>query len=519
MKKTTVMILSLVLSIVVVGAAWAAERPLTIAFRGDAATLDPHGRLEATSLNIQAHIFRPLIFLDPQLKLVPDQALSWKALDDLTWEFKLKPGVKFHNGEPFNAQAAKFSLERAKNHPKSQMKALVPNCKEMVAVDETTLRLVTQVPQPELPLMLSYIHMVPPKYYAEKDDATAASKPVGSGPYKFVEWVKDDYLKVALFEGWTGPKPDFSEVVFKPIPEDATRVAALLSGEIDVCFGVSIPDIPRVEKNKGTYIDRCPSQRVIYLMFDVFTEKGGPAPQLQPGLPAGKPNPFRDKRVRQAMGHAVNVDDLIKYVMEGSAYPATQIISSFAPGFNPAIKRPAFDPALAKKLLQEAGFGGGFEVNLDAPNDRYINDQPLAEAIAGQLSKVGIKVNVVATPKAVFFPKIDKYESPFMLVGWGLLSWGGTINTFFREQKGQFGRNNRGRFKDAELEKKIDQANQTMNDQERLKLQHAAMAQAMETSYMIPLHYEENVNGYSDKIKGKARTDEYVFAWEIKKVK
>ena len=496
-----------------------AQKPLVIGFEGDAATLDPHARNETTTTTIQRHVYEQLISLDANLKIQPDLAESWRLVDDNTWEFKLEKGVKFQNGEPFNAAAAKYSLERCKTHPKSQYKYMVPDYKEIVAVDETTLRFITKNPTPELLIMLESVSMVPPKYFSETEYGKLASTMVGTGPYKFVEWVKDDHITLVRDENWHGsPKPDWGKVILRPIPENATRVAALITGEIDACWGVSIPDIPRVEKNKNTYVSRSPSQRAMYVMSDVYCDKGGPAPNANPGIPAGKPNPFKDFRVRKAIAHAINVDDIIKYVMEGSAYAASQLNGPYATGHNPNIKRPAYDPALAKKLLAEAGYPNGFEANFDSPNDRYINDQQVAEAITAQLAKVGIRLKVIATPKAVFFPKVDRFESPFFLAGWGTLSWQGTMNGFFRERKGSFGRTNRGRYSNPALEKKMDEANQVMDEAKRDKLRDPISEEIYATYYVIPLYFQENVFGFSKKIKGaKSRVDERIFAHELKR--
>ena len=497
------------------------EKPLIIGFEGDAATLDPHGRNETTSTTIQRHVYENLVGFDADLKIQPELAESWKLIDDLTWEFKLRRGIKFHNGEPFNAAAVQYSLERCKIHPKSQYKHMVPDYKEIKIVDDYTVRFITKSPTPEALYMLENISIVPPKYFQEwdkKDHAHLTRNMIGTGPYKFVEWVKDDHITLVANKEWWGMKVDFERVILRAIPENATRVAALITGEIDACWGVSIPDIPRVEKNKNTYVSRVPSQRAIYVMCDVFAEKGGPPPKDNPGLPAGKPNPFKDFRVRKAIAHAINAEDIIKFVMEGSAYPASQIISPYAFDYSKNIPRPKYDPALAKKLLAEAGYPNGFEANFDTPNDRYVNDQQVAEAISAQLAKVGIKLKVVATPKAVFFPKVDRFESPFLLAGWGTLSWQGTMNSFFRELKGTYGRNNRGRFSDPELEKKMDISNTIMDDAKRRKMRDEIAEKIYDTYYVIPLYFQENVFGFTRRIKdGKSRVDERLFAHELKK--
>jgi len=499
-----------------------AQKPLVIGFEGDAATLDPHGRNETTTTTIQRHVYENLIGFDENLKIVPELAESWKLVDDNTWEFKLRKGIKFHNGELMNAEAVKYSLERCKTHPKSQYKHMVPPYKEIKVMDDHTVRFITQSPTPEALIMLENISIMPPKWTQEwdkKDHSFLTRNMVGTGPYKFVEWVKDDHVTLVANKEWWGGKVDFEKVILRPIPENATRVAALLTGEIDACWGVSIPDIPRVEKHKNTYVSRCMSQRAIYVMFDISSDVGGPAPKANPGIAAGKPNPFKDIRVRKAIAHAINVDDIIKYVMEGSAYPAAQIISTYAFDTHKTLPRPKYDPALAKKLLAEAGYANGFEANFDTPNDRYINDQQVAEAIAAQMAKIGIKLKVIATPKAVFFPKMDRYESPFFLVGWGTLSWQGTMNSFFRELKGTYGRNNRGRFSDPELEKKMDISNAMMDEAKRQKLRNEIAEKIYATYYVVPLYYQENVLGFSRGIKGgKARVDERLFAHQLKRV-
>jgi peptide/nickel transport system substrate-binding protein len=265
-------------------------------------------------------------------------------------------------------------------------------------------------------------------------------------------------------------------------------------------------------------MSRVPSQRAIYVMCDIYAEKGGPPPKDNPGLPAGKPNPFKDFRVRKAIAHAINVDDIIKYVMEGSAYPATQVIGPYAFDYSKNLKRPKYDPELAKKLLAEAGYPNGFEANFDTPNDRYVNDQQVAEAIAAQVAKIGVKLKVIATPKAVFFPKVDRFESPFFLAGWGTMSWQGTMNSFFRELKGTYGRNNRGRYSNPELEKKMDISNAIMDEAKRQKLRDEIAEVIYGSYYVIPLYCQENVFGFTRRIKdGKARVDERLFAHELKK--
>ena len=498
------------------GSGFADEKPMVIAYRGDATTMDPHGRTESTNTMILNHLFSKLVTLGPNNEVEPELAKSWKNVDPNTWEFYLHEGLKFTNGEPVTAAAAKYSLERALNHPKSQYAYMVPDYKELVAVDDHTFRLVLKVPNPEVLFMIQGINIVPPKYYQENDDIYVATHPVGAGPYKFVKWVKDEYLEIVRNDDWPLKKPDFKRVLFKPIPEDATRLAALLSGEIDVCANVPISDIPRIVEYEKTSVVRCRSQRVIYIMFDVYTKEGGPAPEKQPGIPAGKPNPFRDIRVRKAVAHAINVDELIQHVMERSAYPATQLIGSHVNGYNPDIQQPKFDRELSRKLLKEAGYPNGFEADFDAPNNRYINDGLMAEAIAGQLEEVGIKLNVLAVPKAVFFPKIGRYESPMYLAGWSSPSFQASYDKYVRVKTKKYGRNNRGRLNDPELERMLDAANATPDMELRTKRRQACSMRVHEHYYILPLYFQETVTGVSSRIKSDiCRFNEQVHAYDF----
>ena len=195
-----------------------AEKPLVIAFRGDAATLDPHGRNETTTFAIQAHFYDRLVKRNPAMEYVPDLAESWKIVNDLTWEFKLRPGLKFINGEPINSEAAKYSLIRARTWKKSQWKHMVPDYKEIKIIDDLTFQIITNQPTPETLILLNSIFIVPPKHFSTTDEAVLAREPVGSGAYKFIEWVKDDHVKAVANPNWHGGAIDFKDLLIRPIP-------------------------------------------------------------------------------------------------------------------------------------------------------------------------------------------------------------------------------------------------------------------------------------------------------------
>lgn len=489
---------------------------LIIGFRGDAFTLDPHMRNETRTVNWQAHIFDYLMW-ETDGKMEPQLALSWKAIQDDTWEFKLKQGVKFHNGEPFNAEVAAYSIMRAKTHPKSQQIAQITGVKEAKAIDETTLHIITNGPAPMSLIGISNIAMVPPGYIKEVGDNVFSQKPVGTGRYKFVEWKKNEYLALERNEAYFGTKPEYQKVKFRAMPEAATRLAALLSGEIHVAEGISSDDVPRVQSNSQTHILQTPSQRVIYLTFNLQKENGADGSFLP-----DKKNPFTDVRVRQAVYHAINIDEIIQGVMGGAASPSAQYIHPKSFGFNPDVKRLPYDLNKAKQLLTDAGYPNGFKVRLDATNDRYINDKQIAEAIGGQLKKVGIEVEVNAYPNSKFFPDMNAGNFVMFMAGWGTQNISNTLNAIFSCPNPRAGRGgtNRAKYCNQTVDNLIAKADRTVDDKERLKLYHEAIKIAQDQDVVwVPLHYEEIIIGADKRLTFEPRFDEYIFAWKIQTVK
>ncbi|HEY8368962.1 MAG TPA: ABC transporter substrate-binding protein [Thermodesulfobacteriota bacterium] len=489
----------------------AAPVTITIANQGDAATLDGHMRNETTTQMIQLHVYDRLVVFDADVKLRPALATSWTRKDPTTWVFTLRSGVRFHNGEPFDASVAVWNLKRAKTHPNSQFKAYANLVAEARAIDPTTLEIKTPGPAPDLLTNLVQIMMLPPKYVEEKGDAHVARNPVGTGPYKFVEWVKDDRIVLEANPDYWGGKPAIDRVIFRPIPEDATRAAALVTGEVDVVWGVAVQDVPRIEAQPDLQILRSPTQRVIYLSFDMHRKTDSPG--VGPG-----PNPFADVRVRRAIYHALDIDGIIKAVMGGSGAKATQFVTPPIFGYNPDVKPLPHDPARAKALLAEAGYPNGFAARLDCPNDRYVNDAALCEAVAGQLGKVGLRITPNAVPKAVFFPQIDRFETSFYLAGWGTLDTGATLQAVVQtnDPKKGTGRINRGRYSNAEVDALIERGRRTLDDKEREALYRSAIELAMREVAWVPLHQQEMILGAKKRFSFKPRFDEYIFAHEIR---
>ncbi len=513
-------VIGLVAFALVVGLApvnFAQQRALIIAITGDAESMDPILAAISTTSSVQTHVLEPLVEYDPDGKIVPGLASSWKAVSPTVWEFKLRPNVRFHNGEPFDGQAVKFTIERAATHPKSLSKGYVELIKAIRVVDPLTVQIITSVPAPDQIDNLTAIPILAPKYAKEVGDDGIGRRAVGTGPYKFVEWVRDDHVSLVRNEEYWGPKPPAVRVTIRPIPEGATRVAALLAGEVDVVEGIPIPDIPRVAKNKGLRVLSKQGPRLIFIAMDSFRDRGGKHPEGTPGIPAGQPNPFKDRRVRQAVYAAINSKEIVEKVMEGHAFPADQILPSFLLGFNPAVRRPTYDPSRAKRLLAEAGYPNGFDVVLDVPTDRYVNDKEVGLAVVGMLQRVGIRATLNGMPRAIFFPKMRNFETSFELSGWLSLISSYNITSLVRcpDPKTGYTRANYGRYCNPQLDRFIDIMNTSMDPAQRKQAFFKAAEFNRDDVGKIPLYFEELIRGIKAGLEMPVRVDEYVLAQEV----
>lgn len=497
---------------------FAQQRSLVIATTGDAESMDPILAAISTTSSIQQHVLELLVDNNPDGKLVPELAVSWKALSPTIWEFRLRPNVRFHNGEPFDAQAVKFTIERAATHAKSLSKAYVSLISEIRIISPLTVHIVTSQPAPDLVDNLASVPMLPPRYAQEVGDEGLGRRPVGTGPYKFIEWVRDDRIVLERNEQYWGPQPDVARVTIRPIPEGATRVAALLSGEVDVVEGIPIPDIPRLVRTKGFKVLRKQGPRLIFVAMDTFRDRGGKHPEGTPGIAAGQPNPLKDRRVREALYVAVNTKEIVEQVMEGHAFSADQILAPFMFGYHPKLRRPAYDPSRAKRLLAEAGYANGFDITLDVPTDRYVNDKEVGLALVGMLQRVGIRANLNAMPRAIFFPKMRNFETTLEMSGWLTLisSINYTALLGCVDPKTGYGRANYGRYCNPEMNRLIDILNTEMDPQKRQEAFSKAAELNRQDVGKIPLYFEELVRGVKEGLEMPVRVDEYVLAQEVK---
>jgi len=384
----------------------APEGQIVIAQGADPTTLDPHMHAENFTFAVVHNVFDPLVrrtVKDGQLAHEPGVAASWASVNPTTWEFKLRPGVKFHNGEDLNAEAVKFSIERVLNpDQKARWRWAFVDIERVEIADPLTLRIVTKRPFPTLITNLAYaMPLVPPKYVRDKGDAYVATHPVGSGPFKFVRWRKDDELVLEANESYWGGAPRVKTLIWKPIPEESTRVAALVGGQVDVARGVPPNLVKQIEGNARTRVAKVPSALNIHIVLDTLAE-----------------GPLRDVRVRQAINYGVDKDAIIKSVLEGNGSPLGGPLTPVMFGYDAQVKPYPYDPERAKRLLADAGHAQGLALTLNSPNGRYIKDKEVAEAISGQLQKIGVKAPVVTHEWGGYVGKWPEGLSPMYMLGW-----------------------------------------------------------------------------------------------------
>jgi len=390
---------------------------------GDVISMDPYARQETTLLSFMGNIYEPLIQRDKQLQLTPALATEWSQPAPDVWRFKLRQGVKFHDGTPFTADDVVFSFERART---SQIAATLATAKAIRKVDDFTVEIVTNGPDPIFPQEMTNWYMMS-KVWAEKNKAEKMAEPTksednyavrnanGTGPFILKE--REHEVKTVLVNNpnwWAKPEHNLTEVVFTRIANASTRVAALLSGELDMIYTVPPQDIERIGKTPGFKVLQTPELRTVYLGFDMVR------PELTASSVKGK-NPFQDLRVRKAFYQAIDEEAIKTKVMRGFATPTALMIGPGVNGFDAKLnQRLSFDQAASKKLLAEAGYPEGFEVAMDCPNDRYVNDEDICQAVVAMLSRIGIKANLLAQTKTKFFTKINfpAYDTPFFMLGW-----------------------------------------------------------------------------------------------------
>ena len=493
-------------------AAAAPEGRVVIAQGVDPTTLDMMHQQEQPASNVGAQMFESLVERGPDLRLVPALAAQMPRLVAPTvWEVKLRRGVKFHNGEDFNSDSVKFSLERLAN-PANKLRgsssyALLDRVE---IVDPFTVKIHTKKPWPVFVahLALRQAAMYPPRDYAGKDPAAISRNPIGTGPYKFVRWAKDEEIVMEAFPGYWGGPARIKTVVFKPIPDDAVRVAALQNGEIDVAVNIPPHLAGIIEKHPKIYLSTAPSIRTIQLM--IYTHQMDPATHKATGP---YPGPTADKRVRQALAYAIDADAIVKGVMDGKAVRVATMLPSLHFGYDPALRPIKQDLARSKKLLAEAGFPNGLEIVLNGPQGRYVRDKEVGEAVAGQLTKAGIKTTL-KTYEFVSYLNNMVYvhkAGPVWLIGWGHPSLDAeAIYVPLFKSPGIF-----VNWSNEDFNGMVEQAQTQMDDKKRYAEYQRINKLWIDEVPAIPLYQQIDLYGANKRLVWKARSDELIRAYDM----
>lgn len=458
----------------------------------DTLTLDPHAQNEGPTHAFSHHVYEPLMQRDMFGEIIPLLATEWYVTDDPTvWEFKIREGVMFHNGAELTADDVVFSLQRARL-PTSDMRGLLTSVTDVTKVDDHTVHIHTDGPNPLLPNNLTNMFIMneawarehgveAPQDFAAGEESHAARNAMGTGAYRIVSREPDTRTVLARHEDYWG-NDDFplevSEIVYTPIQSAATRIAALLSGEVDFVQDLPVQDVERVRANSDLKVISGPENRTIFFGVNVEEKEG---------------NPFSDRRVREAMHLAINRDAIRQVVMRGQAVPAGVIMPPFVNGWTEALDQlPPVDLDQARSLLAEAGYPNGFSTTLHCPNDRYINDEAICQAAVGMLGQIGIRVNLVAQSRSLHFPLIQNGETDFFLLGWGVPTYDSEyIFTFlYHTRDGSYGTWNAIGYSDPEVDAKIQSLSAEVDTEVRDRTIAAIWEEVQSQILYLPIHHQ-----------------------------
>lgn len=500
----------------------ALAQELKIGIKTEPSALDPQFHTLNPNIQVAAYFFDALIAQDANLKTKPALALSWKTIDDTTWEFKLRPDVKFHDGSPFTAEDVVFTYERIPKVPNSPGPYTIYTraMKSFEIVDPLTLRIHTNGPAPLLPLDVAALPILSKKAMAgaapegkTTAELNSGNGLVGTGPFKFVEWQRGSRIVAQRNDNYWGPKPYWKTVTLRALSNNTTRVAALLSGDVDLIEDPPTTDLAKLKNDPKITLSKAISNRVIYIALDQHGEPPIAIPDTN-----GK-NPLMDKRVRQALSIAIDRKGIDDKIMEGVATPAGDLLPYPMGGTRKDTPVDAYDPAKAKKLLEEAGYPKGFSITLGAPNGRYINDLKIAQAVASMWTRIGVKTEVDANAPPVFFKNRDSFKYSAYMAGWGAST--GELSNALKslvatpDRAKGMGTTNSGRHSNKEMDAKLEQALVTIDDAKREALLAEASKIVMAEHGIIPIHFEVSVWAMRKGLTYPGRADQNTFAVDV----
>ncbi len=481
---------------------------LRVSNLGDVQSMDPHSLNETLQLSFTYSVYEPLVSRDKTMKIVPLLATKWTQTSPTVWRFELRKGVKFHDGTPFTADDVIFSYKRASGDG-SDMKGYTNSIKAVRKVDDHAVDIETDAPNPILPDVLSNVYILSKKWCEDNKAQTpvdrrkgienaASFKANGTGPFRLKE--RQPSVRTVLvknFNYWDKVESNLDEIIFTPIGNDATRVAALLSGETDVMEPVPLQDIERIKSAGNITVLQGPELRTIFLGMDQKRD------ELQFSSVKGK-NPFKDKRVRQAFFQAIDIETIKTRVMRGAATPTAEMLAPGVRGFQADMnKRLPYDTEAAKKLLADAGYPNGFEVGMNCPNDRYVNDAAICQAVAANLARIGVKVNLQTETKVSYFPKILRRDTSFYLLGWTPSTvdshdvMSSILATPTEKGQGQF---NLGWYSNPRVDELTLKVQSETDEKKRNEMIREAFKIVQDEVGYIPLHQQALAWGFTNKV-------------------
>jgi peptide/nickel transport system substrate-binding protein len=503
------------------GLASAQAADLRIGMSADVTSIDPHYFNATPNNNVAWHIFEALTHVEENARLVPGLAESWRAVDPTTWEFKLRRGVRFHDGSELTAEDVAYSIDRPATLTASPG-PITSYTRPIVAkeiVDRYTIRLKTATPYAMVPYDMNSVFILSKKTAAgaSTEDFNAGKAAIGTGPYRFVRFARGDRVELARNERYWGQAPAWDKVTLRIVPNDAARVTALLAGDLDLIEYVPTADLKRIRGTPRFRLEQKVSWRTIFFTLDQHREPPPGVTDL-----AGKPlarNPFKDVRVRQAISRAINRQAIAERAMEGSSVPAANLVAPSVFGHVADLRPEPYDPDGARKLLTAAGYPNGFAITLAAPNNRYLNDDQIAQAVAQMLARVGIRAKVETMPLAAYFPRARNLEFPMAMLGWGSFSGDLALKSLIATYDVDRGTGtwNWGRYTNAQIDRLVAQATATIDDKRREELTQEAMRLAAADQPVIVLHHQVATWAMRSDLRYTARTDEYTFAHHVKK--
>jgi peptide/nickel transport system substrate-binding protein len=499
-----VVLILVALLLVPLGAGAQGKDTLTVALPAHAPTLDPHMHFERIGILVNINMFDSLLHRSAKLEFEPSLALSWKALNDLTWEFKLRKGVKFHNGATMTAEDVKYSFDRViepgKEKKKSPQYGNIRAIKEVKIIDADTIHLMTDKPFPLLLERLVFFPIVP-KAHIEKvgEEAFGSTATVGTGPWKLVEWKRDQHIRLEAFDGhWRG-KPAFKYLVFRAIPEVATQVAELKTGGVDIIRNVNADLLNDIKNHPTTTISTTPILRVHYISLDMRTA------------------PFDKKAVRQAANYAIDKQAMLQKMMAGLGQQVATVVQPAAFGHDPSVQPYPFDPKKAKALLAQAGYPNGVDITL---HSSAIDWRPHFEALGQMLTEVGLRATVRMWDPGPAWNKFFQTEGKGTHGQYG--TWGNysvfdadaVLHPLYHTEPGGWIGKHYARVEG--LDKLIDEARSSI-DQARRKRVYAEIQRIIrEEAPSVFLYTQNDTLGVSKKVAYDARPDEWLWLYAAK---